>query len=161
MRRTIVHTGYLIVLLGYFSNTASAQDQLPTFAFPDHEGTKLTDQDFRNDRQLIIFYYEPTCAHCQLEAEWIASKIDEFIDVDMLWVAWEPTNEIADFKLQYFPQSNNVYYAIDDEGTFDELFGFSQIPTIFIYNSLNELVKKFKKETKADKLLKVLDSSKY
>lgn len=129
---------------------------LPAFSFIDHEGRKIESELFRNDKPLIIFYFEPTCAHCKLQAEWVASNIDKFDNVDLLWVAWESTEDIPDFQSRFFPQVENVYYAIDIDAVFDDLFGFSQLATVFIYDSQNRLVKKFKKETKAEKLLRTL-----
>lgn len=158
MRRMKLFSCYLACLIFHFTSPTQGQEvnTLPIFSFSDIEGKEISDNGFRNDRQLIVFYYEPTCSHCQLQAEWVASKIDDFSGVDLLWVAWQPTVDISDFRSQFFPQEKNVYYAIDDKEVFDELFGFSQIPTIFLYDAQNKLIKKFKRETKSEKLLKTL-----
>ncbi len=157
VRRLKLPIGYQILLLTLLSNSVLAQDKLPSFTFPDAEGKTLTNENFRNGRSLILFYYEPTCSHCQQQAEWVAAIMDQFNEVDLLWVAWEPTDQIENFRSQYFPQAENAYYVIDVDGVFDQLFGFSQIPTIFVYSSNDELIKKFKKETKAEKLLKLIN----
>ncbi len=162
MRRLILQRGYITLInIFYLSIWALGQDisTLPLFSFTDLEGKILSTEKFRNNRPLIIFYYEPTCSHCEQQAEWVASNIDKFEEVDLLWVAWEPTNAIPEFRSRFFPQAENVYYVIDNDTAFDNLFGFSQIPTVFVYDSEDLLVKKFKKEAKAEKLLKALGLS--
>lgn len=136
---------------------AQGNVQLPTFSFVTPGGEEIASSYFENDRPLIVIYFEPTCIHCELQAEWLANRINDFNHIDLLFVAWEPTNEIPDFRDRFFPQVENVYFAMDGDQEFDQLFGFSQIPTIYVYDDSNQLKKKFKKETKAERLLKALE----
>ena len=162
MRRLTISNCYIMIfIISLSAPTLFAQDQpaLPKFSFKGYEGVEITNELFMNDRPLIVIYFEPSCSHCKQQAEWLSNSMDNFEGVDLLWVAWEPTDLIDEFRDQYFPQAVNVNYAIDSDQEFDNIFGFSQIPTVFVYDDQNKLLKKFKKETKTEKLLKTLQST--
>ncbi len=158
MRRLKKVVGYILLVILLVPGKAQAQkSSLPDFVFASPDGKKISSKLFDNERPLVVIYFEPTCIHCRYQAEWIARKIDQLQELDFLFVAWQPTQDIPAFKERYFPQEENIHFGVDSEEQFDDLFGFSQIPTIYIYNEQNQLVKKFKKETKPERMLKALD----
>jgi len=160
MRRFNYSFGYLVLTVLFCFRVGSlfgqSKDSLPDFTFVSPDGLKVSAADFDNGKPLVVFYFDPTCAHCKEQAEWVAFEIDKFQWVDLLWVAWAATDGIPDFNDQYFPQTENVFYAIDTEAQFDDLFGFCQIPTVFAYSAEGQLLRKFKGGIRVSKLLKTL-----
>lgn len=139
-------------------NGQKTPDSLPEFSFPGLNEELVRSSSFDNGRSLILFYFDPTCSHCEKQAEWVSEAMEQFQTVDLFWLAWEENETIPDFKEKYFPLDENVFFAKDVDYSFDSLFGFSQIPSVFVFDGNNNLLKKFKNETKVEKLLRVLDN---
>ncbi|MEQ9425573.1 MAG: hypothetical protein RJQ09_14205 [Cyclobacteriaceae bacterium] len=160
MGRTLLKSGYTTTLIVIMTVEIVAQkppEKLPQFNFYGFESEDVTDTWFRNDRPLIIFYFDPTCSHCEVQAQWVTEELGALAGIDLLWIAWEENEALAEFKVKYFPSVENVYFGQDLDAKFDGIFGFSEIPTVFVYNAQNQLLKKFNNETKPRRLLKELN----
>jgi len=161
MRHPHVFSGYCIFSIFLLACKVQAQktpDSLSNFSFSSLNGDSVSNNLFDNGRPLILFYFDPTCSHCEKQAQWISKSIEQFEGVDLLWLAWEVNDAISSFRKNYFSQAtDNVYFAVDVDYRFDGIFGFSEIPTVFIFDDRNSLLKTFNGETKVEKLLKILE----
>ncbi|MDA0193908.1 MAG: thioredoxin family protein [Bacteroidetes bacterium] len=162
MRQPQIFFGYFLLGIFPLVFNVNAQkklpDSLPDFNFPGVGVDSVKNSFFGKGRPLIVFYFDPTCSHCEKQAQWISESIEGFEGVDLLWLAWEINDAIPVFKEHYFSQaSDNLYFAIDPNYSFDGIFGFSEIPTVFIFDGKNNLMRKFKGEIKAERLLKILN----
>ena len=117
MRRTRLQIGYSLIILLLTGHTSvyGQTPLLPAFSFVAPSGEQISDSDFRNGKPLLVVYFEPTCSHCQKQAQWIADAIDQFNGIDILFVAWEKTDGIPGFHDQYFSSDADIDYAMDTE----------------------------------------------
>jgi len=160
IRHSQILLGYFLYCVSCWPSNLQAQitpDTLPNFNFQGSNGDYVNRNQFDNGRPLILFYFDPTCSHCETQAVWVSEAIEKFQSVDLFWLVWEENETIEDFRNKHFQDANNVFFARDVSSIFDGLFGFSQIPSVFVFDGNNKLLKKFKSETKAQKLLNVLD----
>jgi len=131
---------------------------LPAFYFYDLNDSLFTDARLQPDKALLIIHFHPECEFCRHEAQLIAGKINNFAPYQLLFVSYAEKKQIKDyayeFKLSGYP---NIIFLQDKDMVFTEIFGKSGIPTSFIYDKNQKLIKKFKGETKAEALLKYLE----
>jgi len=139
------------------ASTVVAQQQLPEFVFTDLSGKSFSHAQLRSDLPTLVFFFDPYCDHCQQQATWIKESKDEFADVQQVWVTTEEADPARQFKEEYLGNEwNHVYVLLDKQFLFDGYFGYSEIPSIYIYNKEGQRVKAFNKETPADVLLRFL-----
>ena len=149
----------LSICLLVLSASLQAQKNLPAFSFNDLDGRAFTKADLREDLPTIVFFFDPYCDHCQQQAKWIKEAGDQFKDIQMVWVTTESeTKASQEFSLEYFGGGKweHVYFLIDSNFLFDGFFGYSEVPSIYIYNASGQRLKSFSKETPAEILLRFL-----
>ncbi len=140
-------------------NAFSQNNPLPEFAFRKTDGTLLTPAVLAENKPIVIFYFDPDCEHCNQQAEWIKKKHEydgSFGGITMIWVSWNTNEKNGEFMKKYFAELNTsmVHFAKDDQYKFDKWFGYSDVPSIFVYGKDRLLKKKFTAETAAEELLK-------
>ncbi|MEM9721883.1 MAG: redoxin domain-containing protein [Bacteroidota bacterium] len=134
-----------------------AQQSLPQFSFSDLDGKAFTYAQLRSDIPTIVFFFDPYCEHCQQQATWMKEAKNELTNVQQIWVTTEEPIAARDFGEKYLGGDwDNVHILIDKQFLFDGYFGYSQIPSIYLYNNQGQQVKAFDKETPADVLLRFL-----
>lgn len=144
----------LIVLL---SCTLSATAQrLPDFSFSAIGNKKITPASLPANKPVIVFFFDPYCDHCEKQAEWIKKDLKKLDGITLLWVSTEALEEINSFAKKYFPSSSNTIFCGDGEFMFDQWFGYSEVPSIYVYDKNRNRVKAFDKETPVEELLKPL-----
>lgn len=150
----------LFTFLGlFFSLTLQAQKKLPAFSFDDLAGKAFTNTSLKAGFPTIVFFYDPYCEHCNLQAEWIKESQAAFKNVQLLWVTTEQDmTPIQEFKKKHFEGTSldKVYFLKDTKFRFDSYFGYTEAPGIFVYNKEGVFLKDFRKETMAYDLLKTL-----
>ena len=140
----------------FFSNV-QAQQSLPQFSFLDLDGKTFTYAQLRSDIPTIVFFFDPYCEHCQQQATWMKDAKSKLTHVQQVWVTTEEPISARDFGEKYLGADwDNVHILIDKQFLFDGYFGYSEIPSIYLYNNQGQRVKAFNKETPADVLLRFL-----
>lgn len=138
---------FIALILSLGSTRMMAQD-LPAFAFYDAAGKAVTKSTLKPGLPVIVVYFDPDCDHCNKQASMIKAEISKFTGVQMLWVAFPASAEaITAFGRKYFPLQfgKNFFFARDNDYTFDKSFGYSEAPSLYVYNKSWKLVKSFKK----------------
>lgn len=130
--------------------------QIPAFSFPNVDGGNVTPFIFKANAPVIVFYFDPDCEHCQLEAQMMNEKLAQFKDITLLFVAFHDPANIKAFRDTYFPGVKHPYmfFASDPNYQFDKTFGYSQAPCIHIYDKTWKKVKVFRNEIAPEELLK-------
>lgn len=148
----------LAIILTAWATTAHAQKELPDFVFTDLEGNAFTRSHLQGDLPTIAIFFDPYCDHCDQQAEWITEAASRFEEVQMIWVTTEEQAPSVDFRKRHFDNTSlkHVYILRDTEFMFDGYFGYSEVPSIYLFNKAGKRVKSFTKETPADVLLKFL-----
>lgn len=137
---------------------AFAQKQLPPFSFQDLDGNRFTREQLTENRATLVLFFDPYCDHCAKQAEWIAADADAFKEIQLLWVTTEEAAPTKEFEQKYFAKVALPYLHVlrDPDFLFDGFFGYSEVPSIYLYNAKGQRVKSFNKETPTNILLKFL-----
>jgi cytochrome oxidase Cu insertion factor (SCO1/SenC/PrrC family) len=129
--------------------------QLPPFDFEGTDGNRVTPANVAEGKPVIVFYFDPFCDHCQKQAGWINDNATMFKDITLLWVAYAEIKDIKAFPEKYLPKvDSKIVFANDDKYQFDNYFGYSTVPSIYVYNSKHVRTASFKSETLPATLLR-------
>lgn len=127
----------------------------PAVDFLGMDGERVTQADLKAKQPIVVFYFDPFCDHCQQEAQWINENPGLWKGITLLWVSWGEVEDIKAFPGKYLPHGpENMIFTKDDKFEFDNYFGYSNIPTVYVYNSAGERTGSFDKETKPEILVK-------
>lgn len=130
--------------------------QLPNFSFfqLDESGDTFTPQDLPVGQKLMIFYYDPYCEDCQHEAKSVNAALSQFDDIALLWISDMDVPVLQEFKATYFTnQKSDLFFAHDKNFKFDSYFGYSEFPSVFLYDEYRNLVTKFSEPTEVKDIL--------
>lgn len=119
----------------------------PQFKFYDLAGKSLTNSQLKPGLPTVVYYFDPDCDHCQLQAKMVSAEINSFSQVNQLWVSTAEEANIKAFQQKYFANPNApVFFARDKEYKFDVFFGYSIAPTILVFGKSGAFLKKFSNE---------------
>ncbi len=103
----------------------------------------------------VLIAFNPDCEHCQQEAIDVYEHRSDLKNVYLFFVANSKSKDISDFAEKFkLKNLKNVNLVKDTKNILADSFGVKSIPTIFIYNKDNQLIKRFDGETKIDAILK-------
>lgn len=134
--------------------------QLPQFKFYFPSQNKyITDENIHYDGHLIIMLFNPTCSHCEEQAEIFKANIDRAKRSKLLLVAAASMKEYLD----YFKNNTRIGdvskmpVGLDSSGYLDLTFRYVTLPQLNIYDNNRKLVKVFFGVTTLDSLSAFLD----
>lgn len=128
---------------------------IPNFKFTDISGKAVTPANLPLGKPVIVFYFDPDCDHCQLESKWVSEQKQLFKGITLLFVSWGEMDALKAFPEKHLPGvTGNLYITKDEEYRFDEYFGYSEVLSIYVYNSKWVRTASFKGETKPEILVK-------
>jgi cytochrome oxidase Cu insertion factor (SCO1/SenC/PrrC family) len=128
---------------------------LPDFSFTDVNGQKITKASLPAGMPVIVFYFDPDCDHCQQEAAWITQYKEYFKGITFVWVSWGEMDQIKAFPAKHLPGvTGTMFFTKDTDFKFDTYFGYSEIPSIYVYNKSWVRTASFREETKPEFLVK-------
>jgi cytochrome oxidase Cu insertion factor (SCO1/SenC/PrrC family) len=149
----------LFALMTFSVNVLTAQ-VLPKFAFYETGNKAFTNARLKAGVPVVVVYFDPDCDHCNKQAQMIKAEVSKFNNVQMVWVAFPADLEaINAFGKKYFPAQfgKSFFFLRDNDYTFDKAFGYSEAPSIYIYNKTGKLVKSYaKKEVSPTEILNAL-----
>ncbi len=156
MKKIILFTFFLATFALF--NLAQAQKALPKFSFFDLEGKTFTSANLKTGVPTIVFFYDPYCEHCNLQADWINNSYIRVKGMNLVWVSTEEAGPIQEFKKNHFSTNtwDKLYFLRDSGFKFDNYFGYTEAPGIYLYDKNGVLVKDFRKETPTSDLLRPL-----
>lgn len=128
---------------------------LPEFSFTDVSGKKVTKASLPVNQPVIVFYFDPDCDHCQAQSALITQYKEYFKGITFLWVSWAELEAIKAFPGKHLPGvTGNHFFTKDTEFKFDTYFGYSETPSIYVYNRNWIRTASFREETKPEILVK-------
>ncbi len=132
-----------------FNTGDGVGDALPDFAFELPDQSWVTPAVLPENQPVIVFYFDPFCEHCNEEAEMIKENAAMFEGITMIWVSWaENVMDNVDFYKKYFMEvPGKVYVAQDSKYSIDDYFGYSEVPSIYVYNAGRTRTATFRAET--------------
>lgn len=108
-------------------------------------------------KPVVIMYFNSECEHCQYETQALKKHIAQFAHAQILMLSNEPLAKLKTFAQSYgLTGIANLQIAqIPANKSFDT-FGFTSVPSLFIYNKNQQLIKQFKGETKIEAVIKAI-----
>ena len=123
------------------------------FAFYEMSGKRVDRSTMQNSYLLIFISLD--CNYCDNLISDVTSPTMRIYDA--ILVSTESQDKIVEFnsvrKLDNYP---NIHLVDDPQNLSQDVFQIRVYPSIFIYNSSHQMVKKFEGETKIETLLKYL-----
>jgi len=129
--------------------------ELPQFSFELPDGTTLT-QAVLEKQPVIVFYFDPDCDHCNKQAKMVKEQAEKFEGVTQIWVSWamEVEANVKFFQKYFMEMPDKVFVARDIQFSIDQLFGYSEVPSIYVYDQEWKRSASFAAETDPDILMK-------
>ncbi len=160
---------FLLGVIGYLITNIQAgiqkkavieerRNHLPDFQFATLEGANFTKSDLDLTQPTVIISFMPTCHFCQYEAKAVEEHSAAFEQVNLLMVTSAPEAEAIQFAEEYkLKDDPNVVILTDEFQQFQTTFGTSAVPSVFIYDKQQKLVKHFAGETKMEAIFKYIN----
>lgn len=158
----------LIGVMIYFFNSYRTKKasvaqlkNIPAFSLKTIKGEIFTTENLARNRNKVLVYFSPNCHYCEGEAEELSKIHQRFPDVQWVWIASEPLNEIRIFAEKYqLDQQENIHWCTDEKATLYQRFAMSSVPFFLAYDKNNKQVYRNKGAVKLEKVLKSFDESK-
>lgn len=128
---------------------------IPQFNFTTVDNRSFTKKDMNDTLGKVIFQvFSPDCIHCQRMADSLVKHRTGMQRIEMVMVTpFGDSSSVAQFindhHLDSLPDS---HFLMDKTGEFFRLFGYTGVPSFFIYDN-NKLLRKIKGETKITNLI--------
>ncbi|HFK5586162.1 TPA: peroxiredoxin family protein [Elizabethkingia anophelis] len=139
----ILLIGLMIYLFNSFQKKKDKIDelkQIPSFAVTDVNGKTITQNNLSSGNKILI-YFSPSCYFCQAEAEELSKINSKHLNIQWLFIASEPLDEIGVFAKQYnLNDKENILWARDEKAKVYQTFGMTSVPYFLAYDSNNKLV---------------------
>ncbi|MEZ4685100.1 MAG: thioredoxin-like domain-containing protein [Bacteroidia bacterium] len=147
-------------LLGSLMSGLAQKNMLPEFGFQDLEGKLFAYTQLAANQPTVVVYFDPWCDHCAHQAEMLAGADDKLKDFNIVFVTnTDPDGEASkEFYQTHFKPSElkNVFVLLDPNFYFDGYFGYSEVPSVYVFDAKKNRVAAFTKETSAEDILKKL-----
>ena len=128
---------------------------IPDFRFYDMDNKPVTRLSLVPNVPTIFFYFDPDCDHCQLISTMITTHKELFKGMTLVLVSWAEVDAIKAFPAKYFVgYPGTLIVTKDTEYKIDKWFGYSETPSIYVYNKTYKRTASFKDEVEAEILVK-------
>lgn len=133
---------------------------LPVFNKRNIKGNIIDNNQLKENTPSVFIAFNPECEHCQYEAKSINAKQHELQNINIVLFTSASDSLTKVFSKTYgLDTLKNVCVISDITGAMERQFDVKAIPTVFIYNAQNQLVKRFNGETKIEAILKYANPS--
>lgn len=128
---------------------------IPDFKFYDMDNKPVTRLSLVANQPTIFFYFDPDCDHCQLISTMINEQKALFKGITLVLVSWAEVDAIKAFPEKYIPGfPGTLIVTKDTEYKIDKWFGYSETPSIYVYNNKYTRTASFKDEVRPEILVK-------
>lgn len=141
-----------IAILVFCSLNTQAQS-LPDFEFTNAKNEKITPASLPQNQPVVIVYFDPYCETCELQATKINEKAASLTNVTFVFVSWSENEENDAFSKKYLSGLKHLFVCKDDTYRLDTWFGYSEVPTIYVYNKNRQKTATFTTLVTVDELL--------
>lgn len=127
---------------------------MPPLRMFTREGTYLTNDDLKNDANLILMLFNPTCAHCEDQTVIFRKNLELFRKSNIVLMAASGMGPY----LGYFTKGTKIdsimkfQVGIDSSGYIDRAFNYKSLPQINVYDKERKLIKTFNSTVPIDSL---------
>ncbi len=130
---------------------------IPDFEYLDLNGSVFTKKNLKQDSPTMFVYFSSECEFCNEEANMIKENTEQLKDVEIIFVSFQPEEEISDFANKHqLINYGNINFLRDSKATFATTFDVSSLPCLVLYDKKKKLIEKIKGQTKVALLVKKL-----
>lgn len=142
------------------NNIAKQLEKIPDFELLTLEQKPSTKANLKSNTNTIFIYFNSECDFCQHEAKSISDNLDNFKNLQFIFVSTEPIADIQQFSKQYnLDNEQNITFLYDNLDTFSSQFDATSIPYVIIYDQNQKLIKKHKGQLNANGILRALQQN--
>lgn len=133
---------------------ANRLQTIPTFSFQTMNGKPYSKDSLKPNTPTVFIYFHSTCDFCQHEAKSIRENIEQFKNIQLVFISIEPIEDIEAFSREYdLNNQTNTTFLYDSTDSFSGQFDATSIPYLLIYDRNQKLIKKHKGQYKAENIL--------
>lgn len=160
-RRVFIVATFCFFLFLFFSaflgcKSYSSGLKMAEFSFIDLDDKPFTQQDLRQEKPTAMLFFNPTCEHCQDEADSLTRRAADLRGVNIVWVAVAGKSEMKTFDSTYHLTFNEMKIVRDTAKKAGKLFGVKDVPSILLFDAQRNLVAKYAGTLNASKILSEL-----
>lgn len=135
-----------------------SREILPVFNFTTLQGKWYNSHNKKSDHISVIIFFNSDCHYCTYEIESIIQHIDSLKNTDILLVSDQPFQKLRQLYKQYeLGNYTQIKLLYTDYHNFISAFGTATVPTTFIYDENNRLLRLFKGEAGIEAILNVIN----
>jgi thiol-disulfide isomerase/thioredoxin len=162
MKKRNLSAGYIFLFVAAVfmleSKNAIAQT-IPPFRMQLTSGQIFTSKNLSKEKPAIIIYFAPDCEHCQALIHGLLQRVNNFKNVQIILVSFEPLSMVINFERDYHlsPYSNIKCGTEIPAFYFKNLFNLNKTPFTVLYDKKGKLIISYQNETPLDDLIKHLN----
>lgn len=151
---------YLFINFQKKKEKVESLNLIPSFIIKDVNGNIIT-QDNLSKGNKVLVYFSPSCHFCQAEAEELSKINSKYPNIQWLFIASEPLDEIRSFAKQYnLNDKENILWTKDEQAKVYQTFGMNSVPYFLAYDSANKLVFRDAGAIKIEKIIEHFNEKK-
>lgn len=140
------------------NNPKSIGSSMPQIKMVTGKMKTYYSHDFKNDYNLFVVMFNPTCGHCLTMTKLIGAHHDLFKNNHVVFLAGD---QMMPYLKSYEEETSIYKYpemivGVDSSHFVDGAFAFGTLPQINIYNKERKLIKVFNGDTPIDSLKKYI-----
>lgn len=131
---------------------------MPPIRLVTQDGKEYTSKKLKNNANLLVMLFNPTCEHCQEETFTFEKNIHLFKKSHIVLMAADNMMSYMDFfkNVTKFPQYPTLKVGVDSSGFITNTFMYQTLPQINIYDTDRKLIRIFNGDTPIDSLKKYI-----
>ncbi|WP_340155371.1 redoxin domain-containing protein [uncultured Winogradskyella sp.] len=155
------YLGYNIITKAKEKNKIAKQIKtIPQFELQTLDRIPFTNANLKPNTSIIFIYFNSECDFCQHEAKSISNNLNDFKNVQFIFVSTEDIAIIKQFSAEYeLNNKPNITFLYDNSSHFANQFNAQSIPYILIYNQNNQLIRKQNGQLNANGILRVINQN--
>lgn len=141
----------------------NAQGKIPPFRMLLSDGTMFTATQLPLGKPVMIYYFSPDCEECQKFTGDLLSRIDDFSNVSIAMITYQPTQNVAGYvKKNNLRNYANIYAGTEGSSLFvKNYYNIMNFPFVALYTKEGNLIRTYNyKEVSAGDIVKRLKSLK-
>ncbi|MDQ0065167.1 TlpA family protein disulfide reductase [Chryseobacterium lathyri] len=131
-----------------------ALKNVPAFSLTTIDGNSFNQYNLASGQTKVIIYFNPGCHFCQAEADELSKNYHIYKNIQWIWVASEPLNEIKEFAEKYnLNNYNNIFWCHDEMATLYQKLAMNSVPYFLVYDKNNHLIRRNSGAIKLEKII--------
>ena len=116
---------------------------IPTFTLKTLQEANFKKHHLKPGKTIVFLYFNSECDFCQYEAESISNHIDEFNEIQLVFISIEPIEKIKEFSEKYNLHKRYKHHCFYRMlmVVFSEQFNVTTIPYALAYDKHQNLIK--------------------